>query len=112
MRTDSGEPGSIGYDGGDDDRHMRRLVVSGGEVGYHDSAPSESILLVHAGVFSDWFLPLGHHLPRERFRVVRMRRCGYRGTAPPAGHVSLADAELITSFIDSLPAIAVSPGRR
>ena len=102
MRIDSGELGAIGYDGGDG-RHMRRLVVGAGEVGYDDSAQSEAILLVHAGVFSDWFLPLGQHLPRDRFRVVRMRRCGYRGMAPPAGHLSLADhARHAADLLDAL----------
>jgi pimeloyl-ACP methyl ester carboxylesterase len=103
VRIDSGEPGATGYDGGDDPKDMRRLVTGGGEVGYHDSAPGEVILLVHAGVFSDWFLPLAQHLPTDRFRVVRMRRCGYRGTAAPAGHLSLADhARHAAGLLDAL----------
>ena len=62
----------------------RRLPVGeGGDVGYYDSGRGEAILLVHAGVFSDWFRPLSLQLPRDRFRVVRVRRSGYRDTTPP-----------------------------
>ena len=75
-----------------DQSQLRLLPVGGGsDVGYHDSGHGEVILLVHAGVFSDWFGPLSRQLPHDRFRVVRMRRSGYRATALPAGHLSLAD---------------------
>ena len=75
-----------------DEGELRRLPMGdGGDLGYYDSGHGETILLVHAGVFSDWFLPLSRQLPRDRFRVVRVRRSGYRGTEPPAGHLSLAD---------------------
>ena len=71
---------------------LRLLPVGGGgDVGYYDGGRGQTVLLVHAGVFSDWFRPLSRQLPHDRFRVVRMRRSGYRGTAPPAGHLSLAD---------------------
>jgi pimeloyl-ACP methyl ester carboxylesterase len=71
---------------------LRLLQVGGGnDVGYYDGGHGEVILLVHAGVFSDWFAPLSRHLPHDRFRVVQMRRSGYRDTAPPPGHLSLAD---------------------
>jgi pimeloyl-ACP methyl ester carboxylesterase len=70
----------------------RRLPVGdGGDVGYHDSGRGQAILLVHAGVFSDWFRPLSLQLPRDRFRVVRVRRSGYRDTTRPAEHLALAD---------------------
>jgi pimeloyl-ACP methyl ester carboxylesterase len=74
-----------------DEGELRRLALGDCDIGYYDAGQGETILLVHAGVFSDWFLPLSHQLPRDRFRVVRVRRSGYRGTAPPAGHVTLAD---------------------
>jgi pimeloyl-ACP methyl ester carboxylesterase len=80
---------------------FRRLPVS--DVGYHDTGHGEAILLVHAGVFSDWFRPLSHQLPQDRFRVVRMRRSGYRGTTPPAGHLSLAEhARHAACLLDAL----------
>jgi pimeloyl-ACP methyl ester carboxylesterase len=70
----------------------RRLPVGdGGDVGYHDSGRGKAIILVHAGVFSDWFRPFSLQLPRDRFRVVRVRRAGYRDTTRQAGHLALAD---------------------
>jgi pimeloyl-ACP methyl ester carboxylesterase len=66
-------------------------VGDGSDVGYYDGGHGEAILLVHAGVFSDWFGPLSSQLPHDRFRVVRVRRSGYRGTATPGGHLRLAD---------------------
>jgi pimeloyl-ACP methyl ester carboxylesterase len=90
MQNDEGEP--------------RRLPLGEeGDAGYYDTGHGEAIVLVHAGVFSDWFRPLSHQLPRERFRVVRMRRSGYRGAAPPAGHLSLADhARHAARLLDAL----------
>jgi pimeloyl-ACP methyl ester carboxylesterase len=74
------------------DGQFRLLSVGPGtEIGCWDSGRGDTILLAHAGVFSDWFLPLSRELPRERFRVVRTRRVGYRGTSRPIGHLSLAD---------------------
>ena len=74
---------TIGHTG---EGEYRRLPVGeGGDVGHYDSGRGEAILLVHAGVFSDWFGPLSLELPRDRFRVVRVRRCGYRGHHTP-GH--------------------------
>ncbi|MBV9208619.1 MAG: alpha/beta hydrolase [Actinobacteria bacterium] len=76
----------------DGEGEYRRLPVGdGGEIGYHDSGHGQAILLAHAGVFSDWFAPLSLHLSRDRFRVVRVRRAGYRDTTRPAGHLTLAD---------------------
>jgi len=88
----------------DDEGEPSRLALgSDGDVGYYDSGHGETILLVHAGVFSDWFRPLSHELPRDRFRVVRVRRSGYRGTAPPAGHLGLADhARHAARLLDAL----------
>jgi pimeloyl-ACP methyl ester carboxylesterase len=75
-----------------DEGELRLLPVGdGSDVGYYDRGQGATILLVHAGVFSDWFAPLSYQLPHDRLRVVRMRRSGYRDTAAPAGHLSLAD---------------------
>lgn len=78
--------------GTDSEGEYRRLPMGvDGDVGYCDGGRGEPILLVHAGVFSDWFGPLSLQLPRDRFRVVRLRRAGYGDSAPPAGHLTLAD---------------------
>src|SRR5690348_6638912 len=86
-----------------DDEPRILPVGNGSEVGYWDSGRGEPIMLVHAGVFSDWFLPLSRELPRDRFRVVRTRRAGYRGTARPNAHLSLADhARHAARLLDAL----------
>ena len=59
-------------------------------------------------MFSDWFRPLSYALPRDRFRVVRIRRAGHQDSAPPAGHLSLADhARHAASLLDTLETGAV-----
>ena len=71
---------------------LQLLTLGGdGDLGYYDTGHGETIVLVHEGVFSDWFRPLSRQLPRNRFRVVRTRRSGYRGSAPPGRHLGLAD---------------------
>ena len=71
---------------------LQLLTLGGdGDLGYNDTGHGETIVLVHAGVFSGWFRPLSRQLPRDRFRVVRTRRSGYRGSAPPRRHLGLAD---------------------
>ena len=82
VREASGDGTDSEGEGEGEGRHLP--VRPDGDVGYHDSGRGEAILLVHAGVFSDWFRPLSLQLPRDRFRVVRLRRAGYRGSASPA----------------------------
>ena len=86
MATTAGESSGTGTDC---EGEYRRLPVGeDGDVGYYDGGRGEPTLLVHAGVFSDWFGPLSLQLPRDRFRVVRLRRAGYRDCPPPAGHLT------------------------
>jgi pimeloyl-ACP methyl ester carboxylesterase len=87
-----------------DEGEFQRLALGGdGDVGYYDAGRGKTILLVHAGVFSGWFRPLSQQLPRGRFRVVRVRRSGYRGSTPPAGHLTLADhARHAASLLEAL----------
>jgi pimeloyl-ACP methyl ester carboxylesterase len=87
----------------DEGRLQLLPVRDGGDLGYHDAGHGEAIVLVHAGVFSDWFAPLSRQLPRDRFRVVRVRRSGYQGSAPPGRHLSLADhAQHAARLLDAL----------
>ena len=92
-----------------DEGDLRRLPLGkDGDLGYRDSGRGETILLAHAGVFSDWFRPLSYALPRERFRIVRISRAGYQDSAPPAGHLSLADhARHAASLLETLETGAV-----
>jgi pimeloyl-ACP methyl ester carboxylesterase len=70
-----------------------RLTVdeSGTEIEFSDRGEGEPILLVHAGVFVDWFTPLAASRAMDGFRVIRMRRAGYLSGPPPAHHLTLGD---------------------
>ena len=48
------------------------------------------MVLVHAGVFSDWFVPLAASHTLDGFRVVRVRRAGY-GPSTPKGPLTIQD---------------------
>jgi pimeloyl-ACP methyl ester carboxylesterase len=69
---------------------MKSLSVDDTDVGYSDRGDGESVFLVHAGVFSDWFLPLSQGRSLDAFRVVRVRRAGY-GARIPSHHLTIAD---------------------
>lgn len=48
-------------------------------------------MLVHAGIFADWFAPLvTEPALSSRYRVVSYHRVGYAGSGRPAGPVSIA----------------------
>jgi pimeloyl-ACP methyl ester carboxylesterase len=65
--------------------------VEGAELGYRDSGgEGEPLVLVHAGVFADWFIPLASAGALAGRRVIRVVRAGYTGTPAPAG-LTIAD---------------------
>jgi pimeloyl-ACP methyl ester carboxylesterase len=69
---------------------MHSLRVGDVELQYAESGTGEPLLLVHAGVFADWFTPLVHSMALARFRVIRVRRAGYGGV-PPAQPISIRE---------------------
>jgi pimeloyl-ACP methyl ester carboxylesterase len=69
---------------------MIPLPVEAGEISYTDRGAGETVVLVHAGVFSDWFLPLSESRTLDSFRVIRVRRAGYGGHEP-SRHLTIAD---------------------
>ena len=69
---------------------MIPLPVEAGEISYSDRGAGETVVLVHAGVFSDWFLPLSESRALDSFRVIRIRRAGYAGHEP-SRHLTIAD---------------------
>lgn len=81
---------------------MQRLGVTRAEIEYTDQGEGDPILLVHAGVFADWFVPL-EQLLLDRFRVIRIRRAGYVPSATPTNHLSLkAHAGHCAELLDRL----------
>ena len=69
---------------------LHTVSLGDAELGYSDRGEGEPLLLVHAGVFADWFLPLSESPTLAGFRVIRVRRAGYGGRSP-AGHLTLQD---------------------
>ena len=65
-------------------------VVAGAEIEYSERGDGEPLLLVHAGVFADWFVPLIASPALDGLRVIRVRRAGY-GANAPASHLSIQD---------------------
>ena len=69
----------------------QRLRVGEDEIEYDDLGEGEPILLVHAGVFSDWFALVAATAELDGFRVIRPRRAGYVAGCTPSGHLTIAD---------------------
>ena len=60
------------------------LALPAGTVEYVDhGGPGESVLLLHAGVFSEWFAPMAATAELSGFRIIRVRRAGYVTDATP-----------------------------
>ena len=59
-------------------RPMKSLLIDDIDVGYSDLGYGEPVFLVHAGVFSEWFLPVSEARSLHGFRVIRVRRGGDR----------------------------------
>lgn len=65
---------------------VRRVSVDEVEVEVAETGDprGEAVLLVHGGVFADWFVPVAEDPALQGVRVIRIRRAGYvTGAAPP-----------------------------
>jgi hypothetical protein len=69
-----------------DPETMLPLAVGDTEIEYSDRGTGEPLVLVHAGVFGDWFEPLRVSPTLDCFRVIRVHRPGY-GSATPSRHM-------------------------
>jgi pimeloyl-ACP methyl ester carboxylesterase len=70
---------------------MSRATVNGVTLDYATRGTGEPVLLVHAGIFVNWFRPLlGESALTGRHRVLSYHRIGYAGSSRVAGPVSLA----------------------
>ena len=86
----------------DTNKTIRTARVGSTEIQYQDHGEGEPLLLVHAGVFADWFLPLAASDTLRGFRVIRVRRAGY-GPTPPSEPVSIrGHAQHLAALLRSL----------
>ena len=70
---------------------MSRANVDGVELEYETRGNGEPVVLVHAGIFADWFKPLLDEPALDGpYRVVSYHRVGYAGSGRLAGPVSIA----------------------
>jgi pimeloyl-ACP methyl ester carboxylesterase len=72
-------------------RLMNRAAVDGVELEYEIRGTGEPVVLIHAGVFAEWFRPLLDEPAVGRYRVVHYHRVGYAASGRVAGPVSIAD---------------------
>ncbi len=71
---------------------MELAVLDGIQLEYEICGVGEPVILVHAGVFGEWFKPLmDEPALTSRYRMVRYHRVGYSGSSHLQGLVSIAD---------------------
>jgi pimeloyl-ACP methyl ester carboxylesterase len=72
-------------------KQMNRAVLDGIELEYEVRGDGEPVILVHAGIFAEWFKPLLEEPAlTSRYRLVRYHRVGYAGSSRVTGPVSIA----------------------
>jgi pimeloyl-ACP methyl ester carboxylesterase len=70
---------------------MVRAALEGVELEYEVRGSGEWVVLIHAGVFADWFKPLLEETAlTERYRALSYHRIGYAGSSRLSGSVSIA----------------------
>jgi pimeloyl-ACP methyl ester carboxylesterase len=70
---------------------MGRAVFEGVELEYEVRGNGEWVVLIHAGVFADWFKPLLEETSlNEHYRMLSYHRVGYAGSSRLSGPVSIA----------------------
>jgi pimeloyl-ACP methyl ester carboxylesterase len=82
-------------------------MAAGAEIQYSERGEGEPLLLVHAGVFADWFVPLAASRTLDGFRVIRVRRAGYGPNAPASPLTVQKHAGHLTALADYLELGAV-----
>jgi pimeloyl-ACP methyl ester carboxylesterase len=71
---------------------MTRAKIDGVELEYDVRGSGEPVVLVHAGIFADWFKPLvAEPALASRYQVVSYHRVGYARSSRVAGPVSIAE---------------------
>lgn len=76
-------------------QQMTRTAIDGVELEYQQLGSGEPVVLVHAGIFSDFFAPLVEQPALAgRYRVLNYHRVGCAGSSRALGAVSLAQEAL------------------
>jgi pimeloyl-ACP methyl ester carboxylesterase len=70
---------------------LHQLTMADATVEYSDRGTGQPVILVHAGMYADWFLPLASLPELDVFRIIRIRRAGYTAGPPPASHLTIED---------------------
>jgi pimeloyl-ACP methyl ester carboxylesterase len=71
---------------------MELAVLDGIQLEYEICGVGEPVILMHAGVFAEWFKPLmDEPALTSRYRMVRYHRVGYSGSSHLHGLVSIAE---------------------
>ena len=69
---------------------MNRAILDGVELDFELQGEGEPVLLIHPGIFADWFTPLLQEPAlTSRYRLVHYHRVGCAGSSRVAGPVSL-----------------------
>ena len=68
----------------------QRVKLDGVELDCEIRGAGDPIVLVHAGLFADWFTPLVDQAALRHYRFVSFHRAGYAGSSRVAGPLSIA----------------------
>ena len=76
----------------DERKPMTLAKIDGIELEYDVRGSGEAVVLVHAGIFADWFKPLvDEPALASRYQVVSYHRIGYAGSSRVARPVTIAE---------------------
>ena len=79
---------------------MHKAVLDGVELEYELHGDGEPVLLIHPGIFADWFTPLLQEAAlTSRYRLVHYHRVGCAGSSRLAGPVNLAQQAAHTRLL-------------
>lgn len=82
---------------------LHTIDVDGVELEYADIGAGEPVLLIHGGVFADWFVPVAVDPALADHRVIRARRAGYTHGPSPVRHLTIEDhAQHCAALLDHL----------
>jgi pimeloyl-ACP methyl ester carboxylesterase len=71
---------------------MQRVSLEGVELEYQVLGAGEPVLLIHAGVLADWFVPLlVEPQLADGYQLIHYHRVGYAGSSRAQGQVTIAD---------------------